>query len=173
MKDVLTDLLKKLSHLEQEFASSLGEFALFALLLREESNDRWDLVVAAFWIEQLKNRTLPPMSYKALGALRLNHTAFFARLGQLLSQDELIMLSRVVTPEPSEPFVQAMNQTFQVEHGRVEFSYREIEGVEFQRGYVITSRQDAALTAKEHSIARPRRGSLTTITRRRRGGVAR
>lgn len=44
--------VERMVELEREAADANGEFALFALFLREEGLGQWDVVVAAPWIEQ-------------------------------------------------------------------------------------------------------------------------
>ena len=46
----MKELAKKLQKVEIEIAKEKGRLSLFALLLREESDDRWDLLVSASWV---------------------------------------------------------------------------------------------------------------------------
>jgi len=47
----MKELVEKPRKLEAEIAAEKGPFLLFALFLRQDAADRWDLVVAAPWIE--------------------------------------------------------------------------------------------------------------------------
>ncbi len=151
MNTSVLQLLDKLTRLEQEFASNYGAFSLFALMLREEANDRWDLVVSATWLEQINTNPVTTIFSKSLGIYRPNHDSFFFRLGQVLTSDELIMLSRVVTLAPDTSFVQTMNKLYSLEHAISEFTNLEVDGVDFKRGYVITSQSTAATMPQQYA----------------------
>jgi hypothetical protein len=43
----MKELLGKFVELEQRLSQERGEFSLFALFLREDASDKWDLVVSA------------------------------------------------------------------------------------------------------------------------------
>ena len=51
---------EKLVPVERQIAAEKGAFLLFALFLREDAPDVWDLVVAAPWIEANKSEALRP-----------------------------------------------------------------------------------------------------------------
>ena len=40
-------MVEKLASVEREVSSEKGDFRLFALFLREDAQDRWDLLVSA------------------------------------------------------------------------------------------------------------------------------
>lgn len=48
----MRDVAEKLRRLEGTLSHEKGPFNLFALFLREDAPDVWDLVVAAKWIEE-------------------------------------------------------------------------------------------------------------------------
>ena len=43
------ELVERFARLETQIAQEKGDFALFALFMREEVPDRWDLMVSASW----------------------------------------------------------------------------------------------------------------------------
>src|SRR2546426_600860 len=43
------ELTEKFAELESRIAEEKGPFALFALFMREDAPDRWDLIVSAPW----------------------------------------------------------------------------------------------------------------------------
>ena len=47
----MNQLVEKLASLERDISSEKGDFSLFALFLREDAYDRWDLLVSSPWIE--------------------------------------------------------------------------------------------------------------------------
>jgi len=52
----MNQFFKKFVTIEREISGEKGAFLLFALFLREDSQDKWDLVVSAEWInENMKN----------------------------------------------------------------------------------------------------------------------
>ena len=54
----MKEIVEKLKQQENNMAQEKGPFDLFALFLREDSPDKWDLVVAAQWIEKNKQDAL-------------------------------------------------------------------------------------------------------------------
>src|SRR5262245_66342917 len=88
------NLIHKLEEIEAELAREKGPFMLFGLFLPEEGLDRWDLVLAAPWLElDGPNRDL-----------------IFRWLQERLSKEEIVLLSRVVTLEPGDAFVRAVER---------------------------------------------------------------
>ena len=74
-------LAEKLSRLERTLSQEKGVFNLFALFLREDAPDVWDLVVAAKWIEDDEPAALLEIS---------------KRVQAFLSAHEITKISRVV-----------------------------------------------------------------------------
>ncbi|NBB32087.1 hypothetical protein GVN22_27455, partial [Cellulophaga sp. BC115SP] len=50
----MKNLIEKFSKIEQEIVNVKGDFELFALFLREDAIDKWDILVAADWISHNK-----------------------------------------------------------------------------------------------------------------------
>jgi len=48
----MKQILDKFVSLERDIASEKGEFSLFALFLREDAEDNWDLLASAPWLEK-------------------------------------------------------------------------------------------------------------------------
>jgi len=123
--------LEKLKAIEQRIAKKKGDFVLFALFLREDSPDRWDLVVSAPWIGD---------ENKALQYL-------VAELKSHLKMAELIRLSRIIIVDPSDAPVQAINRAVRVEHGDVESRDRDFFGMHMAQALIITSKPLASSAA--------------------------
>ena len=49
-----TSMAQRFGSLEAEIAQKKGDFSLFALFLREDAPDRWDLLVSAPWASSNK-----------------------------------------------------------------------------------------------------------------------
>jgi hypothetical protein len=58
VKEVMKNIAERLRAKEKGMSSEKGPFLLFALMLREEAPDLWDLVVSAPWIESDKAKAL-------------------------------------------------------------------------------------------------------------------
>ena len=123
----MNDLTEKLGALEQEIARERGPLNLFALLEREDLADRWDLVVSAPWAREDE----PTLRYLASAVQR--H----------LEPEEVTLLSRIVILEAGENPVRAINETYQIEHGRLELVEPSRFGLPIKHGYIITSRRAA------------------------------
>jgi len=54
----MKELLQKFTDLERTLSQEKGPFALFALFLREDAVDKWDLILAAPWIEDDRKQAL-------------------------------------------------------------------------------------------------------------------
>src|SRR2546426_3521117 len=46
----VAELTEKFTRLESQIAQEKGDFTLFALFMREDVPDRWDLIVSAPWL---------------------------------------------------------------------------------------------------------------------------
>ncbi len=130
----MNEIVEKLVRIEQEMATERGRFLVFALFLREDAPDLWDLVVAAPWVATDKSDSLQYISSK---------------LRSVLAPDELIKLSRIVLIEPDSAALSALQQTIQIEHGTAEIKDGNFFGLPIKHAYLITSRRDADRESKE------------------------
>lgn len=89
-------LHERVDEFYRDFSEIAGPFVLFALLEREESAGRWDLVVSAEW----------PMDARERGRLQ---DRFFKELQARLGAELVVLLSRVVLLEPDDAFVRALD----------------------------------------------------------------
>ena len=78
----MQEVIEKLKEQEELMAKEKGQFTLFALFLREDSSlDKWDLVVAADWIEKDRKSAMKYIADKVTSALskqelrKLSHIA--------------------------------------------------------------------------------------------------
>src|SRR5438067_6589780 len=99
------ELTEKFAELESRIAEEKGAFALFALFMREDAPDRWDLIVSAPWVGDDKR-----------GAVNY----FIAQIKSKLGDRDLTNLSRIVVIDPQDTAVQNLNRAIQTEHGGVE-----------------------------------------------------
>jgi hypothetical protein len=122
----MKEIVEKLRVLEQNIAAVKGKFSLFALFLREDAPDRWDLLVAAPWIPKNKNTALKYFSDELI---------------RTLDQKELLKLSRIAIIESHEPALAALQQAMHVEHGLAEIKDSNFFGLQIKHAYIITSQR--------------------------------
>lgn len=118
-------LTDKLSLLEREVAASQGEFTLFALFQREES-DYWDVVVAAPWLESDKGE-----AYRFMAEQLQSH----------LNLQEILTVSRIVLIDETNLYLEAVIEAKNGQQRIVEVRDEEFFGLPIQRGYIITARK--------------------------------
>ncbi len=110
--------------METAIATRKGPFSLFALVLREDAPDRWDLVVSAPWLDQNFEDAVDYL------------------VGEIKSQlgaDTLVNLSMIVPVDPSQASLQELNRAVQVEHGAIEVRDSLFLGVPIKQAFIITS----------------------------------
>ena len=122
-------LLEKLVKIETTLAKEQGRFLLFALFLRLDAPDTWDVVVAAPWVEHDSTTALRKIS---------------SLLRKRLSTDEILKISKVAFVEHNHPSLLAMQRAFSVEHGSVEVRESNFFGVQIQHAHIITCRRNDA-----------------------------
>jgi hypothetical protein len=122
-------LVDKLKALEGSVSAEKGPFLLFALFLREDAPDVWDLLVSAPWIEANKGAAFKYLATK---------------LNQVATPEELTTLSRIVVIEKANPALAAIQSAMQIEHGSAEIQNSNFFGLHIKHAYIITSlRSDA------------------------------
>jgi hypothetical protein len=121
---VVGAMLEKLKRLERQLSDEYGSFNLFGLFLREGSNEKWDLVVAAKWLKSHDGDAIDLLS---------------GRLKSVLGRLEIMMISRIVSLSETDRFLTAIAADIHVIHGLREISQGNFADVEIDRGYVITS----------------------------------
>jgi hypothetical protein len=119
---------EKLRPVEQEMANERGPFLLFALFLREDAPNLWDLLVSAPWIESDKADALHYI---------------VAKLQTVASAEELGKLSRIAIIEKSQPALAAIQSAIHVEHSLAEIQNSNFFGLDIKHAYIITSRREA------------------------------
>ena len=126
------ELPTKFAKLESDVSAARGDFVLFALFLREDLPDRWDLMISAPWASEDKK-----------GALDYLITRIKADLGP----DDLTQLSRIVFIDPKDISVQNLNRAIRVEHGAVEVRDSSFFGLPIKHAFIITSKRPSPAVA--------------------------
>ena len=119
------DLGAELREVEDTLSRQWGEFVLFALLMREDSLDKWDLVVSAFWVGRHDRRSVIQDIADALKAKA--------------PRVDLAAISRIVVLDPGDPFVKAVTRNVKIEHGCFECHDCWFDGVFIRRGLIVTA----------------------------------
>ena len=125
----MKDIAERLRITEKEMANEKGPFLLFALILREDAPDLWDLVVSAPWIESNKAKALAYIASKVKEAL---------------PEEEITKLSRIALIDPNNPALEAVQKTIHVEPGLTDVQDSVFFGLPIRHAYIVTSRKEAA-----------------------------
>ena len=125
----VAELTQKFAELESRIAEEKGAFALFALFMREDAPDRWDLIVSAPWLGDDKRAAV---------------NYFVAQIKSRLGEQDLTSLSRIVVVDPEDAAVQALNRAIQTEHGSVEVRDSNFFGLPVKHAFIITSKRPPA-----------------------------
>jgi len=115
---------EKLRQIEIEISADKGDFNLFALIEREDSLGKWDIVVAANWVDSKRKELINNIAQK---------------VREKLSEDEQLMLSRIVTLPASDALVRNLN-LISGEPGMVKLSNNNFNGIIIKEAYLITSK---------------------------------
>src|SRR5438093_12094639 len=120
-------IVEKLASLERDITSEKGEFSLFALFLREDADDKWDLLVSAPWLEANNRESLEYL----VNQLRAR-----------LDTQELLSLSMIVLLEKDTPVLEAICKAIKVRHGMAEVRDSISFGVPIKHAYIITAERE-------------------------------
>lgn len=120
------ELSDKFRELESRIAEEKGDFVLFALFMRDDSPDRWDLIVAAPWVASDKRDAVD---------------YFVNQIKSRLGEQGLTSLSRIVVVDFLDLAVQALNTAVQIEHGGVEIRDSNFFGLPVKHAFIITSKR--------------------------------
>ncbi|HYH85713.1 MAG TPA: hypothetical protein VEX60_09530 [Pyrinomonadaceae bacterium] len=114
--------IDKLRRLMEVVSAERGEFVLFGLFLREEAQDKWDLVISAPWLEDGK--------LKALGE-------FVEKAASIVGEKEFLTLSRIVTLNHDDPNLKKILETVQVDDDPLELWNTNFFGLEIKHAYIL------------------------------------
>jgi hypothetical protein len=116
---------EKLRKIEVEVSVKKGSFNLFALIERDDSLGKWDIVVSAEWVGEKEKELINTIALK---------------IREYLSEDEQLMLSRIVVLPLTDPFVKNLNMFVGTEHGTIKLSNNTFNGIFVKEAYLITSK---------------------------------
>jgi hypothetical protein len=119
-------LINKLRRVMEEVSAEKGEFTLFGLFLREEAQDKWDLVVSAQWLEEGKLKAL---------------SEFVEKTASIIGEEDFLLLSRIVTLNHDDPNLKRILETVQVDGNPLELRDTNFFGVEIKRAYILRAKK--------------------------------
>ncbi len=120
----MTSLVQKFIEIERAISGKRGSFRLFGLVLREDSQEKWDVIVSSRWL---------------VGDPKSSLKAISKKIESKLKPDELLRVSRVVVLNTNDNIVRAINQAINVEHGSAEVRDCNFSGLQIKHAYIITS----------------------------------
>lgn len=118
----------KLKKAMREIAAQKGPFTLFGLFRRADAPGKWDLVVAAPWLEQGKLRSL---------------SEFTRLLAASLGESSLKEFARIVTLNSNDPALLAVTKTFPVEDGEVRVQRSNLFGLDIEDAIIFRAKRAA------------------------------
>jgi len=127
----MKEIAQKLVKVEREVSLEKGMVSLFALVLREDAPDLWDLLIAAPWIAANKEDAIKYIAGK---------------LKDILTPQELMTLSRIVVIEQDNPSLETLQHAVHVEHGLMEIQNSMFFGLPIEHAYIITSQRPEKTT---------------------------
>ena len=120
----MKEIVEKLKGYEETMTKEKGPFDLFGLFLRDDAPDKWDVLVAADWIEENKEE-----SFK--------YIIDMVRKG--LSKEELLKLSRIVIINEKNPALEAMYKA--ISGRNIEIKDSNFFGLQIKHAYLIILRR--------------------------------
>lgn len=122
----MKELVEKLTTIEKQTSAERGEYDLFALFLREDSSNKWDILVSSHWISSNKEESLKYLAQK---------------VQKELAPAELSLISRIVIIEKNDPALPTLQQAVSVQHGVAEIKDSSFFGLQIKHAFLITSRR--------------------------------
>lgn len=124
--DIMKEFINKFVELERRIKKQKGEFTLFALFMRDNGLNKWDVVVAAPWIDWDRKAALDYISQQ----IQLS-----------LTRDEVLQISRIALIDETNPTLDEIQRTLQPKHGVVEITNSDLFGLEIKRAFIITAQK--------------------------------
>lgn len=118
---------EKLLKVEKSLSESKGQFELFALFLREDSPNKWDLLISADWARDDKKASI---------------NIIIQEIRKVLTDQDMLMLSRIIILDKDDEALKAIHQARRVEHGLAEITEGNFFGVAIKHAYLITSQRE-------------------------------
>ena len=124
---MLSEQIEKFQTVEKSLSESKGRFELFALFLREDSPNKWDLLISADWARADKKASI---------------NTIVEEIRKILSNQEILMLSRIIILDKDDAALKAIHRAKHVEHGLAEISDSIFLDLAIKHAFLITSRSE-------------------------------
>ncbi len=105
VQEIIEKLKAAMTSLEKE----KGPLLIFALFLREDSFEKWDIIISGTWLNS-----------KEMSAYKL----ISSKLREVLDESELLQFSRIVLLDPEDPVVSFLLDQQTIKNG----GYKELSG---------------------------------------------
>jgi len=130
MKEILDKLKSVVQALEKEH----GPVLLFALFLREDALEKWDIVVSASWLSSSEKN-----AYKIV----------VSKIQALLSPSELVQFSRIVILDDTDPVVSFLQEVCPLTNGGFKESPKDFSVEPFSEKFGFTIKKAYTLRCQE------------------------
>ena len=122
----MKDIAIKLRDMEMKMSGEKGAFNLFALFMRDDAENNWDLVVSSKWISMNKSDSLKYIA---------------SNVQMALTKKEIVNISKIVIIDDNNPALDAIYQDHVAEHSMIEMRDCNFFGLSIQHAYIITSQK--------------------------------
>ena len=116
---------KKLREVAKKLANTKGEIDLFALFLRENGLNKWDLLISSEWARRGQKKALQ---------------AIIDEMKTVLNDQEQLMFAKVVILDKDDNMLAEVKSAAHIEQGIAQFSNRHFFGLDIKQGYLIDSK---------------------------------
>jgi hypothetical protein len=127
----MIEILEKLKSIVHSLEGEHGPILVFALFLREDPLEKWDIVVSAKWLNS-SDRT----SFETIAS----------KIQKSLNASELMQLSRIVILDTDDPVVAFLQNTAMVTNG----SHHEVPGGGFSDRFGFTIKRAYLLRCQKY-----------------------
>jgi len=128
VKSISQTLARRLQLAEKAIASAHGQFVLFVLAEREETPDKWDLLVSARWLDTTRQGVQQMVSL----------------LKPYLAESDWFALASITPLAPALEYVQWIARKYDVQHDNHEVIDTFWDSLFIPHGYVITANLSSA-----------------------------
>lgn len=118
----MIEIINKLIEIEKTTSLERGRYKLFGLFLREDSFDKWDIVVAADWLTVNTKEALRYLSEKITASL---------------TKEELLLISHIAILPPEDQ-IPKLTRGINIEHGALKMSDFNFFDRHIKKAYLIT-----------------------------------
>ncbi len=119
----MKEILDKLKSAVQALEKGHGSILLFALFLREDFLEKWDIVVSASWLKSTEME-----AYKLV----------VSKIQEVLSPSELVQFSRVVILDNTDPVVSFFQEVCPLTNGGFKESPKDFSVEPFSEKFEFT-----------------------------------